>query len=129
MLRIVIVSAFLILLSGCKSDDEKLIGACIDGLAVNLEKWAKYDGWSVKKADASIIKMEPDTVKNEKYNTDQFWIFEVAIGNFTVKNGFNADAKSYSICSGYVSKNSDGSYDAPKVDMMKFTLNDEKLGY
>ncbi|MCX9469286.1 hypothetical protein IG522_17575 [Vibrio cholerae] len=119
---------FSFILSGCKSSEEKLFDACINNLKKELETWAKYDGWSVDRAKATLYKMEPDIEKNTKYKTDQFWTFEVLISEFTVKNGFNADVKSVSSCTGYISKDSKGEYEPPEGYAIDLTLNGKKLG-
>lgn len=118
-----------LLMWGCQSSDDKLLDACVDGLEARLEDYAKYDGWNTSGAVAYLHKMEPDVERNTEHNTDQFYLFEVLIGDFTVKNGFNADVKSVSTCTGYVSKYADGSYDPPSPLLMKITLNDKKLGF
>ncbi|WP_420553996.1 hypothetical protein [Neptuniibacter marinus] len=118
-----------VLLSGCKSSEEMLFEACVDGLENRLEKWAKYDGWRVDSPKVSLYKMVPDKEANDRWGTDQFWNFEVLISDFTVKNGFNASINSTSVCSGYVSQNSKGEYEAPDDMMLDFTLNGKKVGF
>lgn len=118
-----------LLLWGCKSSDEKLLDACIEGLESRLEDFAKYGGWDTSGAVAYLHKMEPDIERNQKFDTDQFYLFEVLIGDFTVRNGFNADVKSVSTCTGYVSKSRDDKYDPPSDSMLKFDLNGNKLGW
>lgn len=117
------------LVSGCgKSSEEKLLGSCITKLENELQAWAKYNGWSTESVKATLFEMVPDNEKNAKYKTNQFYAFEVLLSNFTVKNGFNADVKSVSSCTGYVSKSSNGEYDPPEEYALELTLNGNKLG-
>lgn len=71
--------------------------------------------------------MEPAKEKNEQYKTDQFYDFQVVLSSFTVKNAFNTDVKSTSICTGYISKSLDGEYDPPSELLMSVTLNGKNL--
>jgi hypothetical protein len=123
MLGLVIVGA--VLLSGCKTDEEKLVDACVDGLEAYLQKRAKFEGWSIANAKGKIYEMEVDSERNKKYDTDQFWTFKVLIHGFTVKNRFNADVKSIASCNGFLSKYSDGKYDPPELTMLEITVSDQ----
>lgn len=115
-------------LFGCKSSEEKLTDLCVSKLEKQLSVWAEYDGWSLSNVKAGLYKMEPATDMNERHKTDMFYNFEVILSDFTVKNGFNADVKSVSSCTGYISKNSDGEYDPPSELLTEVTLGDQKLG-
>lgn len=118
----------IVFVSGCKSSEDKLLSACIAKLENELQTWAKYDGWSTANVEATLYEMAPDNERNAKYKTDQFYAFEVLLSNFTVKNGFNAEIKSVSSCTGYVSKSSNGEYDPPEGYALDLTLNGNKLG-
>ena len=128
LIRIVILGLLSTTLFGCKSSDEKLIDACISKLEKELATWAKYDGWSLDKVQGNLYSLAPAPEMNEKYKTDQFYIFEVIISDFTVKNGFNADVKSFSSCTGHVIKDSDEEFDPPIELLINVTLNGNKLG-
>jgi hypothetical protein len=128
ILRIVLLVFLSIVLFGCKSSDEKLIDACISKLDKELVTWAKYDGWSLGKAQGRLHSFVPAVEMNENYKTDQFYNFEVIVTDFTVKNGFNADVKSFYSCTGHVSKDSDGEFDPPMELLINVTLNGNKLG-
>lgn len=129
MIRIFSVISIIFILAGCgKSSEEKLFDVCSEKLQKELGTWAAYDGWNVENPKFILFKMVPSIGENEKYNTDQFWDFEVLISNFTVKNGFNADVKSASSCTGTVSKDSKGEYGPPMPILLDVTLNGKKLG-
>ena len=128
IVRIVILAFLSITLFGCKSSNEKLIDACISKLEKELVTWAKYDGWSLDKVQGSLHSLVPAMEMNEKYKTEQFYNFEVIVSDFTVKNGFNADVKSFSSCTGHVSKDSDGEFEPPMELLINVTLNGNKLG-
>jgi len=131
IVRIVTLAFLSIILFGCKppmSSEQKLIDACISKLEKELVIWAKYDGWSLDKIQGNLRSLVPAVEMNEKYKTDQFYNFRVILSNFTVKNGFNADVKSFSSCTGRVSKDSDGEFDPPSELLINVTLNGNKLG-
>ena len=119
----------MLLLSGCKSSEERLFEVCGNKLKTELKTWAKYDGWSLDKAKFTLSEMAPDDKRNTEYDTNQFWSFKVIISEFTVKNAFNADVNSISLCNGIISKDSKGDYE-PSMDLITdVTLNGERLGF
>lgn len=125
-MRVLAIICLVVMMVGCKSSEQKLIDVCMSALNDRLVSRAKYDGWSIKKAEAKLLPMAPDVELNDKFNTEQFWTFEVLINNFTMKNGFNASVKSTSSCTGYVSKDKDGKYDPPSIVEIK--VNGERYG-
>lgn len=128
-LRFVRISTLLVaslLLVGCKSSEEKLLSSCIDGLEDKLETYAKYDGWSIRGAEAVLIDMVPDKESNARFDSDRFWAFEVIIDGFTVKNGFNSDVNSNSVCTGVAAGNPETEYES--LGYADYTLNGKKLG-
>lgn len=121
--------AFLIMLSGCSkplSSEEMLIKTCIDGLKDALKRETKYDGWSVKNVSAYSVKLKPDLERNNKYDTERFWLFEVLMSDFTVKNRYNADVKGFATCTGFVTRDSKyAEYDPPSKGL--FTVDWDAL--
>lgn len=126
---LVIFLMMALILSGCgRTDEEKLVDVCVEGLKDKLKDYARYDGWVVKNPTTYLYKMEKNEEKSAKYETLEIWDFEVLITDFTVKNGFNADVRSTSSCTGTVYKNKDGNYDPPEKLLLNHTLNGQKLG-
>ena len=119
-----------VLLASCsfKSSEERLTSFCIDELGKQLDKWAKYGGWSTNNAKAQMFEMKPDVAANAKYSTNQFYEFEVIVSDFTMKNGFNAEVKSFASCKGRISKDAQGKFDLPSPLLVSFTVDGEKLG-
>jgi len=128
IVRIFILAFLSIMLSGCKSSNEKLIDACVSKLEKELVTWAKYDGWSLDKVQGSLHSLVPAVEMNKKYKTEQFYNFEVMLNDFTVKNGFNANVKSFSLCTGHISKDLDGEFEPPMELLINVNLNGNKLG-
>ena len=117
-------------LSGCgKTDEEKLVDVCVDGLKDQLEYFAKYDGWVVENPKTYLYKMKLNEEETAGMEYIEVWDFEIIISDFTVKNGFNANVRSTSSCTGSVhkSKRNNGKYKPPSKLLIKHTLNGKKL--
>lgn len=109
--------------------EERLVSMCIQGLEQNLERWARFDGWSVKKAEGVLLERKPNDEMNEHYNSNLHWQYEVMISEFTVKNAFGADLRSLSVCSGNVVGTEDSFSLPSSTSGMRFTLNGARLGF
>lgn len=155
MKKTLITLAAISTLSGCMADksiEEKLGDACIDLVANNLEKYAKYDGWSVDNAKANLsandygkkedgsndylkpIFFVPDPKLNAKYNSDMFHQYTVLVDNVKVVNGFGAKRKSIAMCKGVIGlSKKEGKWalvgDKVSTIGVKVTLDGKKLGY
>lgn len=63
-----------------------------------------------------VVSIEPNEKMNQKYNIESIFNLKVILSNFTVKNGYNADVKSLSSCTGPITKDADGEFEPP-LDM------------
>jgi hypothetical protein len=125
-----ILMTITVLIVGCKpkTSEQRLGEFCVEQLSKQLAQWTKYSSWNTNEAKGALFDMQPDTKFNEKYKTNQFYRFEVILSDFTVKNGFNADVKSFASCKGQISKDSAGNYKPPSELLTEITVDGEKLG-
>lgn len=117
------------LLCGCEQEmtsKQALKKACLNGLSEALDISATYAGWDLSHAKAELFKIEK--IPGDKLMTSQYAYFEVLISGFTLKNGFNADVRSVSTCTGKILIAPNGEYDPPAEGLMDFTLNGQKIG-
>lgn len=106
MLRLTFLLISLATLTGCfKSDpNQSVYDSCSSGLDKALLQWGKYPKWDLSNLEFSNILFKTDTVRNQKYETDQFVLFNVIMKSVPLEDKRGKKVVKQIICSGYASK-------------------------